>query len=114
MPVNDVVDTVHKMECRKQGRPSCAKWDMKGEEYRKTMRLLESKAGNYEMHNKVPTVLIFQFHIIAWIDDITNLETGDLRSHKNSVRLRSRPKCLGVKMLWNIPHSMELHYRHIA
>jgi hypothetical protein len=49
VPVNGVVNTVHKMECRKQGCPSCAKWDMKREEYRKTMWILDSKAGNFEM-----------------------------------------------------------------
>jgi hypothetical protein len=32
VPVNDVVNTVRKMECRKQVRPSCANWDMKREE----------------------------------------------------------------------------------
>jgi hypothetical protein len=45
-PENDVVNTVRKMECRKQGRPSCTKWDMKREEYRMTMRTLEAKLGN--------------------------------------------------------------------
>jgi hypothetical protein len=43
MPVNDTVATVQKLECRKQGRPSCAKRDMKRAEYRKTMRILEAK-----------------------------------------------------------------------
>jgi hypothetical protein len=81
VPVNDVVNTVRKMECRKQGRPSCTKQDMKREEYRMTMRILEAKLGNYELQGKVPTMLKVQFHIIARTDDITNLETGDLRSH---------------------------------
>jgi hypothetical protein len=45
VPVNDVFNTVRKMECRKQGRPSCAKRDMKREEYHNTMRILESMAG---------------------------------------------------------------------
>jgi uncharacterized metal-binding protein len=78
LPVNDVVNTVRKMECRKQGRPSCAKRDMKREEYRMTMRILEAKLENYELQGKVPTMLKFQFHIIARTNDITNLETGDL------------------------------------
>jgi hypothetical protein len=48
VPVNDTVATVRKLECRKQGRPSCAKRDMKRAEYRKTMRILEAKYGNFE------------------------------------------------------------------
>jgi hypothetical protein len=45
------------------------------------MQMLEVKLGNYELQGKVPTMLKFQFHIIARTDDITNLETGDLRLH---------------------------------
>jgi hypothetical protein len=72
------------MECRKQGRPSCAKRDMKREEYRMTMRILEANLGNYDLQGKVPTMFKFQFHIIARTEDITNLKTGDLRSHNKS------------------------------
>jgi hypothetical protein len=43
-----------------------------------TMQILEAKLGNYELQGKVPTMLKFQFHIIARTYDITNLETGDL------------------------------------
>jgi hypothetical protein len=81
VPVNDVVNTVCKMERRKQGRPSCAKWDMKREEDPMKMWILETKLGNYELQGKVPTMMKLQFHIIARTDDITNLETGDLRSY---------------------------------
>jgi hypothetical protein len=70
VPVNDFVNTVRKMECRNQGRPSCAKRDMK-----------RVKLGNYELQVKVPAMLKFQFHIIARTDNITNLDTGNLRSH---------------------------------
>jgi hypothetical protein len=83
MLVNDTVATVRKLECRKQGRPSCAKRDIRRAEYRKTMCILEAKYGNFEWQSKTPTMLKFQFHIIARTDDITNLETNDhdLRSH---------------------------------
>jgi hypothetical protein len=69
------------MECRKQGRPLCAKRDMKREEYLMPMQIIEARLGNYELQGKVPKMMKFQFHIIARTDDITNLETGDLRSH---------------------------------
>jgi hypothetical protein len=100
VPVNDVVNTIRKMECRKQGRPSCAKRDMKREEYHMTMRILKAKLGNYKLQGKVPTMLKFQFHIIARTDDITNLKKAIYDRTTNSVRLHSRPKCLLVKMLW--------------
>jgi hypothetical protein len=45
------------------------------------MRVLQYKAGNYDMQGKVPMILKLQFHIMARTDNITNLETGDLRSH---------------------------------
>jgi hypothetical protein len=96
VPVNDIVNTVRKMECRKQGHPSCAKCDMKRYESHKTMRILEYKTGNYDMQGKVPMILKLQFHIIARTDDITNLETGDLRSHdKFSVLV------LQTKVFWS-------------
>jgi hypothetical protein len=83
------------MECQKQGRPSCANHDMKREEYHETMRLMEAR-DNFEMQSKYPSMLKIQFHITARADDITNLETDDLRY---SARLRSRQKCLGAKTL---------------
>ena len=58
-----------KLEVRKQGRPSRAKRDMKRNEYHKTMRILESREGNFDMQSKFPAMLKTQFHII------------DLRSH---------------------------------
>jgi hypothetical protein len=42
--------------------------------------MLESKAGSYEHQEKIPTMLNFQFHIIARTDDITNIKTKELRS----------------------------------
>jgi hypothetical protein len=54
---------------------------MKRAEYRKTMRILEAKYGNFEWQSNTPTMLKFQFHIIARTNDITNLETNGLRSH---------------------------------
>jgi hypothetical protein len=81
IPVNDVIKLVMKAEVRKQGRPSCAKRDMKRNEYHKTMRILEAETGDYDKQSKYPTMLKFQFHIIGRTDDITNLETNDLRSH---------------------------------
>jgi hypothetical protein len=73
--MNDVVNTVRKMECRKQGHPSCAKRDMNREEYRKTMRIMGPRHEALRYREN---------HIIARTDDITNIETVDLRSHDKS------------------------------
>jgi hypothetical protein len=80
VPVNDCVNTVHKLEYRKQGRPYCAKRDMKHEEYHNTMQMLDMR-DNFEIHSKCPSMLKFQFHIIARTGVITNLKTENLRSH---------------------------------
>lgn len=54
---------------------------MKQGEFRETLRLLEANEGNYDMQAKFPAMKNFQFRIICQADDITNLETNDLRSH---------------------------------
>jgi hypothetical protein len=56
VPVNDTVTAVRKLECRKQGRPSCAKRDMNRAEYCKTMRILEAKRRKFEWQSKIPTM----------------------------------------------------------
>jgi len=81
IPVNDIIKLVKKAEVRKQGRPSRAKRDMKRAEFRKTLRILEMQEGNYDMQAKYPGMMKMQFHIIGRTDDITNLETNDLRHH---------------------------------
>jgi hypothetical protein len=81
VPVNDVIKDVKKAEVRKLGKPSQAKRDMKRSEFSKTLRILERAENNYELQAKVPTMIKFQFHIIGRTDDLTNLETNDLRSH---------------------------------
>lgn len=96
IPVNDVIKDVKKAEVRKQGRPPKAKRDMKRNEFRKTLRLLEAQEGCYDMQSKMPSMLKFQFHIIARTDDITNLETNDLRSHDTFGNF-----ALQVKVSWS-------------
>jgi hypothetical protein len=55
---------------------------MKCPEYRKTLRLIESRDALGQCDKiRFSTMLKFQFHIIGQSDDICNLETKDLRSH---------------------------------
>jgi hypothetical protein len=74
---------------------------MNREEYHKTMRILEFKERFFEIQGKVPAVLKFQGHIISRIEDITNIETGDLCSH-DKVGMFS----LQTKVSWS-KHVME-------
>jgi hypothetical protein len=86
-PVNQVINDVRKAEVRKQGRPSNAKRDMKKAEFRKTLRILEDSRGlpgvnHFDCASKMTAMMKLQFHIIGRTDDITNVETADLKSHE--------------------------------
>ena len=78
--VNDLIKRIKKAEVRKQGKKSGAKRDMKRPEYRKTLRLLE-EMDSFGAKYRTPTMMKLQFHIIGRADDVSNVETEDLRSH---------------------------------
>ena len=81
--VNIVIKAVKLAEVRRLGRPSNAKRDMKRAEFKKTLRLLEDHRGlgDFDTASKFPTMMKLQFHIIGRTDDLTNIETADLKSH---------------------------------
>ena len=79
--VNDLIKTVKREEVRKRGKKSNAKRDMKRTEFRKSLRLLEIHP-DYHRRWKTTCMKKFQFHIIARADDLSNLETADLREHE--------------------------------
>jgi hypothetical protein len=79
--VNKLIDSIKKSEVRKQGKQSNAKRDMKRAEFKKTLRLLEASRG-FANQFKTTAMLKLQFHLIARMDDICNLETSDLREHE--------------------------------
>ena len=78
--VNNLIKRIKKAEVRKRGKQSNAKRDMKRTEFRKTLRLLEG-FGDHQRRHRIPTMMKLQFHIIGRADDISNLETYDLRQH---------------------------------
>jgi hypothetical protein len=80
--VNDLIKKVHKAEVRKQGKKSNTKRDLKQAEFCLALRLLHEKQNDFLCHDRVPTMLKLQFHIIGRANDISNLETADLRSHE--------------------------------
>lgn len=79
--MNDFIKQVKKLEVRKRGKASNAKRDMKRQEWRLMMRLLE-KDNDFHCRQRVPCMAKLQFHIIARGDDISNIETSDLREHE--------------------------------
>jgi len=56
VPVNDVIKEVKRAEVRKQGVPSRAKRDLKRQEFRKTLRMLEASRGDVDWKRKFPSV----------------------------------------------------------
>jgi len=79
--VNKLIDAVKKLEVRKQGKKSNAKRDMKRAEFKKTLELLQAARG-FANQYKATTMMKLQFHLIARMDDICNLESSDLREHE--------------------------------
>jgi len=79
--INNLIKEVKKLEVRKQGKKSNAKRDMKRAEFKKTLRLLEAARG-FANQYKTTAMLKLQFHLIARMDDICNLESADLREHE--------------------------------
>lgn len=78
--VNEVIRTVKLAEVRHIGVPSQAKRDLKKEEYAFTVAILQSRSDHYK-RRIVPTMMAWQTHLVGRIDDLSNLETRDLRSH---------------------------------
>jgi hypothetical protein len=80
--VNDLIKMIKKAKVRKLGKKSNLKRDMKRVEFCKCLRLLEAERGNFLKCHRVTAMLKLQFHIIGRADDISNLETIDLRVHE--------------------------------
>ena len=78
--VNALIKRVKKEEVRKRGKKSNAKRDMKRPEFRKSLRILQGHDDFHRRH-RIPCMKKLQFHIIGRADDISNLETMDLRQH---------------------------------
>jgi hypothetical protein len=65
-----------------------------------TLRVMERGASNIDQMIKVPTIMKMQFHLFGRTDDITTLETADVRSHKSSRTFACKQKLAGARTLW--------------
>jgi len=100
VPVNDVIKEVKRAEVRKQGVPSRAKRDLKRQEFRKTLRMLEASRGNVDWKRKFPSMMKLQFHIMGEQMTFAMLKqwTSDLTI--DSEILRYKRQQAGARMQW--------------
>ena len=78
--VNDLVRLVRKKEVQKQGKKSQARRSMKKPKFIKAQRILESKLDFFSV-NRFPTMLRYQFHMIAQCNDTCQAKLEDLMHH---------------------------------
>lgn len=77
-PVNDLIRKVKKMEVRKQGKPSCARRAFLESEYEAALAKLKA-TENVEVRLFASTIFVFQFCMIARIDDSSKLRHDSIK-----------------------------------
>ena len=92
--VNNLIKEVKKKEVRKQGKSSNARRLMKMDEYMELVKRLRSKSDLTPKHI-LSAYFIFQFHMIARLDDVMNFTVGDLTPNPEY------PGTLKCKMCWS-------------
>jgi hypothetical protein len=80
--INDLIKRVKKKEVCKQGVPSSARRPMKEREFRRLHYILRESA-NVLWKLGIPALLNFMYHLIARIDDSTQVMMEHLRAHDN-------------------------------
>lgn len=78
--VNNCIKSVKLHEVRKEGRPSSAKRDLKRGEFKRMIEILSESVDHYRRRT-CPTMMCTHVHIIARSDDLSHVESKDLRSH---------------------------------
>ena len=78
--VNDLVKRVTKKEARKEGAESKKRRPMNNEEYHSIIQILKSSKDATEKYG-IPALMNYQFHLIARIDDTTQVQIGNLQKH---------------------------------
>ena len=68
------------MEVRRQGKASNAKRATTKPEFRLMLRMMEAE-DSFQVKTRYTTMKKLQFAIIGRVDDISNLETRDLRGY---------------------------------
>ena len=74
--LNDFIKDVRKKEVRKQGKPSQARRALTESEFRQVVKAVRSK----HMYS-LAAYYLFQFHMIARVDDVMHFKCEDLTPH---------------------------------
>ena len=77
--LNDLIKIVKKKEVRKQGKASCARRAMEISEFRQLINEIRfPRSDNYTHKYALAAYFIFQFHMIAHVDDVMHFKCDDL------------------------------------
>jgi hypothetical protein len=88
--INDLIKRVKKKEVQKQGAPSQTRRPMSGREFHLLHGILKASNDTVWRHG-ITCLINFQFHLIARIDDTTQLLMDHLRVHDSfSYALKAR------------------------
>ena len=79
--VNNLVKGTRQKELREAGKKSSARRELDPLEYQQTLLKLNSFSNDIIKQFMIPTVLKFQFHMIARIDDTMNFKEKDIKPH---------------------------------
>ena len=92
--MNDLIKMMKKMEVRKQGADARARRPLEMAEFE---QMLEISKGRYTQWEKVeaPTILKFQFNLIARCDDSAHFKKEELKPNANF------PFALNAHMCWS-------------
>jgi hypothetical protein len=84
--VNDFIKYIKKLEARKQGADSQTRRPMQEKEFRRLHEVFKSFGGSHSSmiwKFGMPALINFQFHMIARIDDTTQVIMDHIRVHDN-------------------------------
>jgi hypothetical protein len=95
--VNNVIKVVTRHECRSEGAQCKVKRALTKIEFVKALSLFEAKESFHHRH-RIPTMMKYQYHLIARSDDIAHFKIEDLSGHKDQ---RFQFLALQVKVRWS-------------
>ena len=92
--VNNLVKAIKKMEVRRQGAPSQARRALLAAEYESIIRILRNSTDPTHKY-LCPAFHMFQFNLIARVDDTAHLKKENIRTHPEF------PFALLTRMCWS-------------
>ena len=79
--LNDLIKTVKKKEVRKQGKASQARRPLVMSEFRQLIQNVRYPANGFTHKYSLAAYYIFQFHMVARVDDVMHFKCEDLTPH---------------------------------